>query len=111
MFGKPPKPIQQPDLDQMPDIMVPPEPSPTVETIQQETEFVSESNLEKSELMNKVETVSTIVSPYFIVVVGLLLYDKNFLLSLILLATGILALLKVSFKDIMNLVDNIKKFF
>ena len=64
----------------------------------QDTVLQSES--EKSELVGNVEKISRIISPYFIVLIGLGLYDSNFLLGLILIVTGILYLFKVSTRDI-----------
>jgi len=42
-----------------------------------------EPEVVNSELVNNVEKISRIVSPYFIVVVGLSLYDDNFLMLII----------------------------
>ncbi len=59
----------------------------------------------KSELVSTVEKISSIVSPYFIALVGLLLYDENVLFGTVLIAVGIIALFKVTTKDINKLVN------
>jgi hypothetical protein len=61
-----------------------------------------------SETVKTVEKISSILSPYFIVLVGLFLYPDNFLFGSILIVTGILSLLKVSWSDIMNAFDRLK---
>ncbi|MCU0537665.1 MAG: hypothetical protein MUD14_27580 [Hydrococcus sp. Prado102] len=66
---------------------------------------------ERSEIVSNVEKISGIVSPYFIVIVGLFLYEDNFLIGTILITIGILSLLKVSWKDILNLIETIKSLF
>ena len=66
----------------------------------QDTVLQSES--EKSELVGNVEKISRIISPYFIVLIGLGLYDSNFLLGLILILAGLLYLFKVSAQDLAN---------
>ena len=63
-----------------------------------------------SELVNTVEKISRIVSPYFIVVVGLSLYEDNFLIGGILILLGILSLFKVSFQDVTNAFNSVKNF-
>jgi hypothetical protein len=60
------------------------------------------------ETVKVVEKVSSILSPYFIVLVGLFLYQDNFLFGSILIITGILSLLKISWTDIVNAIDKIK---
>jgi hypothetical protein len=66
---------------------------------------------ENSELVNTVEKISKIISPYFIVIVGLFLYDNNFLIGTTLIAIGILSLLKVSLQDIIDVIEDIKNIF
>ena len=68
------------------------------------------SEVVNSELVNTVEKISRIVSPYFIVVVGLSLYDDNFLIGGILIVVGILSLFKVSLQDLTNLFNQVKTF-
>ena len=111
MFGKQSKETQQFDNTELKDVMVS---SPTLRDIkgkQEDTELVSESNLEKSEVINTVEKISTIISPYFIALIGLLLYKDNFLFGTTLIAVGIFSLLKISLNDMEQWVEKIKKMF
>jgi hypothetical protein len=124
MFGKPresqkpeklsEQPAEKPNLQ---DIQLPPRISldSQQDTLLQtgsipttkESELTLESN---SELVNTVEKISRIVSPYFVVIVGLALYDSNFLIGTILIVVGILSLLKVSTNDVANFFEWIKNF-
>ena len=65
----------------------------------------------QSEFVNVVEKISGILSPYFIVLVGLFLYDNNFFIGTLLVFIGIFSLLKLSWKDIKILLDQVQKFF
>lgn len=65
----------------------------------------------KPELVNLVEKISGIVSPYFIVLVGLILSDDNFLFGTILIIVGIFSLLKVTSQDLSKLLNWLKNFF
>lgn len=58
-----------------------------------------------------VEKISGILSPYFIVIVGLYLYDNNFLFGSILILVGTLSLLKISYEDIGQWIEKIKSIF
>ena len=60
------------------------------------------------ETVKIVEKISQILSPYFIVLVGLFLYGDNFFLGVILIAIGILSLLKISWADINQFIEKIK---
>ncbi len=75
-----------------------------------ETSTPEVSEVVNSELVNTVEKISRIVSPYFIVVVGLSLYDDNFLIGGILILVGILSLFKVSPQDVTNAFNSVKNF-
>ena len=75
------------------------------ERLSSEKEEVEE---EQSATVKLVEKISGILSPYFIVIVGLYLYDDNFLFGAVLILTGILSLLKISYKDIWRGIDKIK---
>ncbi len=75
-----------------------------------ETSTLETSEVVNSELVNTVEKISRIVSPYFIVVVGLSLYDDNFLIGGILILVGILSLFKVSLQDVTNAFKSVKNF-
>lgn len=67
--------------------------------------------LETSELVNDIEKVSRIISPYFISIIGVSIYRDNFFFGSILIAVGILSLLKVSARDVAELLEWIKDFF
>lgn len=58
-----------------------------------------------------VEKISGILSPYFIVIVGLYLYDNNFLFGTVLILVGILSLLKISYEDVWQWIEKIKGLF
>ena len=115
MFGRQPKEEKSPENIEIPDIMFPSE-SELEEASEDDTEL-SKVNKAKSapvikenpEIVTIVEKVSGIVSPYFIVVVGLILSDDNFFLGLILIAVGILSLLKISLMDIVGFFLEIKE--
>lgn len=70
----------------------------------------SEKN-DSTPIVKLVEKISGILSPYFIVIVGLYLYDDNFLFGSILILTGVLSLLKISYDDIWQWIKKIKEIF
>lgn len=80
--------------------------TPNVVTVPEKTE-VSEID---SESVSNIEKISRIVSPYFIAVVGLSLYEENFFLGTILISVGILSLLKVTAKDVAVFLEWFKEF-
>jgi len=88
-----------------------------IPTLQEEKEVMMENNSdtllpnEQQSIVKLVEKISGILSPYFIVIVGLYLYDNNFLFGSILILVGILSLLKISYEDIIGWIDNIKNIF
>ena len=114
MFGnrseppRPPRPVRQAnvEVETIPDVTVT---SETSSRNAEENIFVNDRNLNNSELVQKFEGISTIIAPYFILVVGLLLMDKIFFLGLFLLVLGMFSLLKISIQDIIIWIDNIKK--
>lgn len=80
--------------------------------LNEDTEF----NLRKTvnsagDVVPLVEKVSGILSPYFIVLVGLFLYDRNALIGFILVAVGVLSLLKISWQDLQKMIERVKAFF
>ncbi|MEB3312368.1 MAG: hypothetical protein VKJ02_19250 [Snowella sp.] len=77
----------------------------------QDTELTITAITNQPDIVNVVEKISGILSPYFIVLVGLYLYDNNFLIGTLLIFTGIFSLLKLSWKDLKNALDQIKNFF
>ncbi|MDJ0731688.1 MAG: hypothetical protein QNJ33_17025 [Crocosphaera sp.] len=115
MFGRQPKEEKSTENIEIPDIMFPSE-SELEETSEDDTELSQVSKKKTSsvieenpEIVTVVEEISAIVSPYFIVVVGLILSDDNFWLGLVLIALGILSLLKISLKDIIGFFIEIKE--
>ena len=114
MFGRQPKEEKSTEDFEVADIMFPSD-SELEDTSQEDTELSKVSKREQAsldnnnpEIVNVVEKISGIVSPYFIVIVGLILYDDNFLLGLLLIAVGILSLLKISWQDIFGVFLDIK---
>ncbi|MEA5508729.1 hypothetical protein VB715_03025 [Crocosphaera sp. UHCC 0190] len=117
MFGRQPKDNKPAENTEIPDIMFPSE-SEIEDAAQEDTElskiqvnFQPQSELDNPEVVNVVEKISGIVSPYFIVVVGLVLYEDNFWLGLLLITVGILSLLKISWGDITGFFREIKDVF
>ncbi|MGV2830235.1 hypothetical protein [Myxosarcina sp. GI1(2024)] len=113
MFGKQsPKSPRSEKPKNLQDIQLSPPETVTPPVSQSDTLFQTEPSLvPESELVNTVEKISRIVSPYFIVIVGLTLYENNFLFGTILIATGILSLLKVSARDVATFFEWLKTFF
>ncbi len=109
MFGKSPREPQKPTMSDLKDIKLSP-PTPANLTSPQDTLLQTEEIVEDKELVTTVEKISRIVSPYFIAIVGLALYEDNFLIGTILILVGILALLKVSTKDVGNFLEWLKNF-
>ncbi len=65
-----------------------------------ETKEIEETE-ETEEKVSNIEKISLIISPYFIVLTGLFLYQDNHqLIGTILIGVGILSLLRVSVKDV-----------
>ncbi|WP_019504347.1 hypothetical protein [Pleurocapsa sp. PCC 7319] len=118
MFGKSPREPQKPKASDLQDIKLsPPANSPPANNVNstspQDTLLQTETvNIEEeeNELVSTVEKISRIASPYFVVVVGLVLYENNFLIGTILILVGLLSLLKVSTKDVGNFLDWLKNF-
>jgi hypothetical protein len=116
MFGKQPKDELPSDPTEFFDMMMSselakmeekPEPIELFDPVKEEPEEL----VEKSETVRNVEQISKIVSPYFIVLVGLILYEKNFFFGTIAIAIGIVSLLKFSRRDVNNFLNYIKEFF
>jgi hypothetical protein len=110
MFGKPSQKQQPQEQINLQDYNSPLNSSFSIEESQQQKTILQTESEEKSELVTNFEKISRIVSPYFIVVVGLFLSEKNFLLGMFLIILGIFTLLKVSAKDIARFVDWVKSF-
>ena len=118
MFGKPSRETTQSEIPTVSEVELnsnlnldsdfsPNLPFPESSTATSQSE---ESEIVNSELVNNIEKISRIVSPYFIVVVGLSLYDDNFLIGGILIILGILSLFKVSLQDATNAFNSVKNF-
>ena len=112
MFGQSPKNIDDKDTSDLESILF------SQESEQSEIDMAindTESTLSKShnqpEVVNVVEKISGILSPYFIVLVGLFLYENNFFIGTLLIFVGIFSLLKLSWKDIKLVLDQVQKFF
>lgn len=109
MFGKSPREPEKPTMSDLKDIKLSP-PTTANLTPPQDTLLQTEEIAEDKELVSTVERISRIVSPYFIAIVGLALYENNFLIGTILIIVGILSLLKVSTNDVGNFLEWLKKF-
>jgi hypothetical protein len=109
MFGKSPREPQKPTMSDLKDIKLSP-PTTVNLTSPQDTLLQTEEITEDKELVSTVERISRIVSPYFIAIVGLALYENNFLIGTILIVIGILSLLKVSTNDVGNFLEWLKNF-
>ena len=115
MFGKSPREPQKPTMSDLKDIKLSP---PTVPTTAgtaniarpQDTLLQTQDVIEDKELVSTVERISRIVSPYFIAIVGLALYERNFLLGTIFILVGVLSLLKVTTSDVGNFLEWLKNF-
>lgn len=109
MFGKSPREPQKPTMSDLKDIKLSP-PNTVDLTSPQDTQLQTEEIIEDRELVSTVEKISRIVSPYFIAIVGLALYENNFLIGTILIVVGILSLLKISTNDVGNFLEWLKNF-
>ena len=109
MFGKSPREPQKPTMSDLQDIKLSP-PTTTNLNSPQNTVLQTEEIVTDNELVSTVERISRIVSPYFVAIVGLALYEKNFLIGTILILVGILSLLKVSTQDVANFLEWLKNF-
>ena len=77
----------------------------------QPSPVISYSPLRNFDRIFLIEKISQVISPYFITVVGLLLYKENYLLGTILLFIGVAVLFKVSFAKIAAFVESVKSVF
>ena len=109
MFRKPPQDSNPPEPKAgAPEIGFP---SPKNEegNALEKAELKVKSANNNSEVVSNVEKISRIISPYFIAIVGLLLYEDNFLIGIFLIALGILSLLKISWKDVANFWESMRQ--
>ena len=120
MFGKP-RENPKPETPAIPELKLPE--NFVIDSDRQEAKSLAKANLqssnmpnmkveetETSELVNKVEKISRVASPYFIAIVGLTLYEDNFFLGTILIAVGTLSLLKVTARDVAIFLEWLKNF-
>ncbi len=110
MFGKSPREPQKPTMSDLKDIKLSPPPSVNLASPQDTLLQRENTVVEQNELVSTVEKISRIASPYFVAIVGLSLYENNFLIGTILILVGILSLLKVSTKDIGDFLEWLKNF-
>ncbi|MEG3437639.1 hypothetical protein V0288_10960 [Pannus brasiliensis CCIBt3594] len=108
MFGKPPKEPKPPEVKDLPDVVFPiKQNSPTNEsTIENEIVPVPQP-----EVVTVTEKISQILSPYFIVLVGLFLYDRNGFIGFILISAGVLSIFGFPWNNLPKFIEEIKKFF
>ena len=108
MFSKQNKETKQPIKPEVQDFNVASEGAIADSTSENET--VKEIDADESPNVSIVEKISGILSPYFIVLVGLYLYDDNFLFGTVLILIGIVSLLKISYEDLVKWFEDLKKF-
>jgi hypothetical protein len=106
MFGKPPREPNPPEVKELPDMMF--SIKPDLERGEEKAEIVASP---QPEVVTVVEKISQILSPYFIVLVGVFLYDRNGFISFLLIGTGVLSILGVSLKNVPQLTKEVKNFF
>jgi hypothetical protein len=112
MFGQSPKNPDDHDTSDLESILFSQESEQSeVDMAMNDTESTLSKSHNQPEIVNVVEKISGILSPYFIVLVGLFLYDNNFLIGTLLIFVGIFSLLKLSWKDITLVLDKIQSFF
>ena len=110
MFGKSPREPQKPTMSDLQDIKLSPPPAVDLKSPQDTLLQTENTIVEQNELVSTIEKISRIASPYFVAIVGLSLYENNFLIGTILILVGILSLLKVSTKDVGDFLEWLKNF-
>jgi hypothetical protein len=112
MFEQSPKNIEDNDTSDLESILFSQESEQSeIDMAINDTESTLSNSHNQPEIVNVVEKISGILSPYFIVLVGLFLYENNFFIGTLLIFVGIFSLLKLSWKDLKILLDQIQKFF
>jgi hypothetical protein len=112
MFEQSPKNIEDNDTSNLESILFSQESEQSeIDMAINDTESTLTNSHNQPEIVNVVEKISGILSPYFIVLVGLFLYENNFFIGTLLIFVGIFSLLKLSWKDLKILLDQIQKFF
>ena len=74
-----------------------------------DTDITTQVFTVQSETVLVIEKISTTFAPYFIVVVGLYLYEKAWLLGIILMTLGIISLLKINLEKIDSFLTWLKQ--
>jgi hypothetical protein len=112
MFGRQQKDPNPSETPEIPNMMFP-SPGEIEDSPQDDTQISQGVKLSQPEpeSVQVVEKVSRIISPYFIVIVGLILSEDNFFLGLLLITVGIFSLSKVSWKTITIFLREIKDIF
>jgi hypothetical protein len=100
MFEKPPREPNPPEVKDLPDLVFSIKPTPET------TQLTSQP-----ELVTVTEKISKILSPYFIVLVGLFLYDRNGFIGFILVGTGVVSILGFSWSNLPKVIEEVKNFF
>jgi hypothetical protein len=106
MFSEPPREPKPPEVKDLPEVVFP---------IKQNIETVSEkieesiTSATQPEAVTVTEKISKILSPYFIVLVGLFLYDRNSFIGFILVAIGVLSILGFSWNNLPKTIAEIQK--
>ena len=108
MFGKTPREPENQEQFNFPNVNLQSDRPGEIYQAQNDQDTVLQSEPEKPEIVANAEKISRVLSPYFIVLIGLALYESNFLIGLLLIITGILYLLKVSMRDISNAIEWVK---
>ena len=112
MFGQSPKNIDDNDTSDLESILFSQESEQSeIDMTIDDTKLTLSNSYAQPEVVNIVEKISGILSPYFIVLVGLFLYENNFFIGTLLIFVGIFSLLKLSWKDITLVLDKVQSFF
>ena len=112
MFGQSPKNIDDNDTSDLESILFSQQSQQSeIDMAINDTKSTLSNSSAQPEVVNIVEKISGILSPYFIVLVGLFLYENNFFIGTLLIFLGIFSLLKLSWKDITLVLDKVQSFF
>lgn len=116
MFGRKPKEENLSEASELSGGMLSPETALDLDTqSKNDLELFPESIITRPqepvpEVVTVAEKISGILSPYFIVIVGLYLYKDNFLIGFTLITIGVFSLLNISLKDIGRWIEGILSF-
>ncbi|ACK72696.1 conserved hypothetical protein [Gloeothece citriformis PCC 7424] len=117
MFGRKPKDYEQSENLELTEEMLSPETTLDLEPPKTENypvpfpeTAVPQPEEPVPEVVKVVDKISSILSPYFIVIVGLYLYKTNFLIGFILITIGVFSLLKLSPKKVGQWIEEFLNF-